>query len=89
MPARPRSRACGDYFECEREHKEPSKEDEVGRDTAQRLNRVPWIGVSRHVVVNRRTHGANGGARADRDGVVDAQDFFAYQQRLVVAGVGA
>jgi hypothetical protein len=60
-----------------------------GAIAAQRLSRVPWIGVSRHVVVNRRTHGANGGARADRDGVVDAQDFFAYQQRLVVAGVGA
>ena len=30
------------------------------------------------------THG-----RADRDGVVDAQDFFAHQQRLVDARVGA
>ena len=37
-----------------------------GAVAAQRLSRVPWIGVSRHVVVNRRTHGANGGARADR-----------------------
>ena len=61
-----------------------------GAMAAQRLSRVPWIGVSRHVVVNRRTHaGANGGARANRDGVVDAQDFFAFQQRRVVAGVGA
>ena len=61
-----------------------------GAMAAQRLSRVPWIGVSRHVVVNRRTHaGANGGARVNRDGVVDAQDFFAFQQRRVVAGVGA
>ena len=54
---------------------------------SHRLNRVPWIGVPRQVVVNRRTlAGAGGGARADRDGVVDAQDFFAHQQRLIAAG---
>ena len=47
---------------------------------SHRLGRVPWIGVPRHVVANRRTlAGAGGGARPDRDGVVDAQapDFFA------------
>ena len=57
---------------------------------SHRLGRVPWIGVSRQAVRNRRTlAGARGGARADRDGVVDAQDFFAHQQRLVDARVGA
>ena len=54
---------------------------------SHRLNRVPWIGVPRHVVVNRRTlAGPGGGARANRDGVVDAQDFFAHQQRRVEVG---
>lgn len=54
---------------------------------SHRLSRVPWIGVPRHVVVNRRTlAGPGGGARANRDGVVDAQDFFAHQQRRIAGG---
>ena len=54
---------------------------------AHRINRVPWIGVPRQAVVNRRTlAAAGGGARADRDGVVDAQDFYAHQQRRMAVG---
>ena len=53
-----------------------------------RLRRVPWIGVNRQVVLDRRQRGWHDPAaqlrgRARMEGNVNPDDFFAHQQRLV------
>ena len=56
--------------------------------TCGSLRRVPWIGVNRQVVLDRRRRGWHDPAaqlrgRARMEGNVNPDDFFAHQQRLV------
>ena len=58
-----------------------------------RLSRVPWVGVARQVVVDRRQNRRYGAAarargRAAMEEVINPDDFFAHQARAMGAGLG-